>query len=91
MMGRDLRRKLNLKRFISFVVLISFFLQANILLRPSAVLAFAADTTYRELTEKAIELKRQEHIGDEKFQDFIKQAREKIIDGSEEEDYPEPA
>jgi hypothetical protein len=56
---------------------------------PAPVFAFDAETTHRKLTEKAIELKKQEHAGDEAFQDFIKQAEEKIIDGSEEEDYPE--
>jgi hypothetical protein len=84
----------------------SVFLTLQFLFLPfsqQAAYAFDAEKTHRPLTRKALELKIKEHkaTGDEEFLKAFGNINEqgeltltpnadKIIDGSEEEDYPEP-
>jgi hypothetical protein len=85
------------KKVIAEFVLIQMLLSFT----PAPAFSFDAPTTHKELTNKALELKVKEHEGDKAFLEAFgtldEKGRykpttfgEKIIQGSEEEDYPEP-
>lgn len=86
----------NFKRIVAEVVLIQLLLSFT----PAPVFSFDAGKTHTALTKEALKLKIREHQGDKDFLETFGTLSEdgeymptsfgsKIIQGSEEEDYPE--